>query len=483
MMDLRPVGYVIGLLVAALGATMLLPLAMDAIHANGHWPVFFESAIVTTLAGTLIALACANGRRRQLTLQQTFILTTSVWVALPIFGAIPFMQGATGATLTDAMFESMSGFTTTGGTVFVGLEDLPEGILLWRSMTQWFGGIGIVVVAMAFLPELRVGGMQIFKSEAFDTMGKVLPRAGEIAGRISAIYVVLTVACGFAYYAAGMTAFDALNHTLTTVSTGGFSTYDASMGAYQGAPEYVAAVFMLLGSLPFVRYIQLVAGSASPLFTDVQVRAFLGVVAITTPVMTLYRVALNGDLIEPAFREALFNIISIITGTGYASVDYQLWGSFPVVLFFFLGLIGGCAGSTCCSVKIFRYQILFSAIAVQIRKIHSPNGVFVPRFDGRPVPEDVLSSVMAFFVVFTLSLGITAVLLAMTGLDAITSISGAATAIANVGPGLGPIIGPAGNFAGLNDTAKWILTLAMLIGRLEVMVVLVLFTTAFWRDA
>jgi trk system potassium uptake protein TrkH len=483
MIDLRPIGYVIGLVVAALGVTMLFPLAIDAIYDNGHWPVFFESAVVTSLSGTLIAVACANGRRRQLTLQQTFILTTSVWVALPIFGAIPFMLGAPGANLTDAMFESMSGFTTTGGTVFVGLENLPEGILLWRSMTQWFGGIGIVVVAMAFLPELRVGGMQIFRSEAFDTMGKVLPRAGEIAGRISAIYVVLTIACGFAYYWAGMTAFDALNHTLTTVSTGGFSTWDASMGVYQGAPEYVAALFMVLGSLPFVRYIQLVAGSAVPLFSDVQVRAFLSVVAVTTVVMTLYRVALNGDMIEPAFREALFNIISIITGTGYASVDYQLWGAFPVVLFFFLGLIGGCAGSTCCSVKIFRYQILMSAIAVQIRKIHSPNGVFVPRFDGRPVPEDVISSVMAFFAVFTVSIGVTAVLLAMTGLDTVTSISGAATAIANVGPGLGPIIGPAGNFAGLNDTAKWILTVAMLIGRLEVLVVLVLFTTAFWREA
>jgi trk system potassium uptake protein TrkH len=240
---------------------------------------------------------------------------------------------------------------------------------------------------------------------------------------------------------------------------------------------------MVLGSLPFVRYIQLVAGSAGPLLHDVQVRAFLWVIMVTTVVMMLYRIVLNGDMPEPAFREALFNIISIMTGTGYASVDYQLWGSFPVVLFFFLGLIGGCAGSTCCSVKIFRYQILLSAIAVQIRKIQSPNGVFVPRFDGRPVPEDVIASVMAFFVVFTLSLGITAVLLAMTGLDTVTSISGAATAIANVGPGLGPIIGPAGNFAGLNDTAKWILTVAMLIGRLEIMVVLVLFTTAFWREA
>lgn len=483
MIDLRPVGYVIGLLVAALGVTMVVPLIADLVADNGHWPVFFEAGVVTALFGSLLALACANARRSALTLRQTFLLTTSVWVAMPLFGSIPFLLGAPQASVTDAMFEAMSGFTTTGSTVFIGLDDLPEGILLWRSMLQWFGGIGIIVVAMAFLPELRVGGMQIFRSEAFETMGKVLPRAAEIAGRISMIYVVLTIACAFAYYAAGMTFFDSLNFALTTMSTGGFANYDASMGVYQGAPEYVAAVFMVLASLPFVRYVQLVAGSARPLFLDSQIRAFMWMLAVTTIFITLYRLIVNEDELEHAFREALFNITSIATGTGYASVDYQLWGAFPVVLFFFVGLVGGCAGSTCCSVKIFRYQILMSAIAVQIRKIHSPNGVFVPRFDGRPVTEEVLSSVMAFFVLFTLSIGITSVLLAMTGLDVVTSISGAATALANIGPGLGPIIGPAGNFAPLNDAAKWILTFAMLIGRLELMVVLVLFTTAFWREA
>jgi trk system potassium uptake protein len=483
MIDLRPVGYVIGLLIAALGATMIVPLAVDAYVGNGHWPVFFESAVVTVLFGSLLALACANGVEDRLTLQQTFLLTTSVWVALPVFGAIPFLLGAPEATLTDALFEAMSGLTTTGSTVFTGLETLPAGILLWRSMLQWFGGIGIIVVAMVFLPELRVGGMQIFRSEAFETMGKVLPRAAEIAGRISTIYVALTVACAVAYYWTGMSFFDAVNHSLTTMSTGGFSTYDASMGAHQGAPEYVAAVFMVLASLPFVRYVQLVAGSATPLFSDVQVRGFLWVLGLTTIVITAYRILVNDDNIEHAFREALFNITSITTGTGYSSVDYQLWGAFPVVLFFFLGLVGGCAGSTCCSIKIFRYQILISSIRAQIQRIHSPHGIFTPRYEGRPVSEEVLSSVMAFFVLFTVSLGIISVLLAMAGLDLITAISGAATALANVGPGLGPIIGPAGNFAPLNDVAKWILTFAMLIGRLELMVVLVLFTSSFWRTA
>jgi trk system potassium uptake protein len=483
MIDLRPVGYVIGLLVAALGASMVIPMAVDFAADNGNWPVFFESGVVTVLFGVLLALACANGVADRLTLQQTFILTTSVWIVLPLFGGIPFLIGAPEASFTDAMFEAMSGMTTTGSTVFSGLETLPQGTLLWRSMLQWFGGIGIIVVAMAFLPELRVGGMQIFRAEAFDTMGKILPRAADIAGRISVIYVALTVACGIAYYWAGMTFFDAVNHALTTLSTGGFSTWDASLGAYRGAPEYVATVFVILASLPFVRYVQLVAGTARPLYLDTQIRAFLGVLAVATAMMALYRVIANGDALEDAFRESLFNTTSITTGTGYASVDYQLWGAFPVVIFFFLSFVGGCAGSTTCSTKIFRYQILISAIVVQIRKIHSPHGVFQPRYDGRPVPEDVLNSVMAFFLVFTLSVGITSVLLAMTGLDLMTSISGAGTALANVGPGLGPVIGPAGNFAPLNDTAKWILTAAMLLGRLELMVVLVLFTTGFWRTA
>ncbi len=481
MPDMRPVGYVIGLLVAALGVTMLLPMVVDMVYGNGHAPVFLESAVITSLTGALIAVACSNGVRDRLTLQQTFLLTTGVWVALPIFGAIPFVFGATEARIVDAVFEAMSGLTTTGATVLSGLDTLPQGLLLWRSMMQWFGGIGIIVVAMVFLPELRIGGMQIFRSEAFDTMGKILPRAAEIASQISVIYVALTVACALAYLVVGMPAFDAINHALTSVSTGGFSTRDASFGAFQGAPEYVAALFMVLASLPFVRYVQLVAGTAKPIFRDSQIRTFLIIILTVTLMMTAFRFVVNNDNIEHGFREGIFNVTSIITGTGYASTDYQLWGAFPVVVFFFLGLIGGCAGSTCCSVKIFRYQILFSAIVAQIRRLHSPHGIFTARFDGRPVGQEVLSSVMSFFVIFVVSIGAMSVALGMTGLDFITSLSGAATAIANVGPGLGDIIGPSGNFGALNDTAKWLLSFGMLIGRLELLVVFAIFTVRFWR--
>lgn len=482
MFDIRPVVYVIGLLVAALGGTMVVPLVVDILYGNGHWPAFLESAIITCVVGGLAALASANGVEARLSIRQTFLLTSGVWLMLPVFGAIPFVLGATEARYVDAFFEAMSGLTTTGSTVFTGLETLPEGLLLWRSMLQWFGGVGIIVVAMVFLPELRVGGMQIFRTEAFDTAGKVLPRAAQIASRIGVVYVVLTLGCTLAYVIVGMGFFDALNHAFTTIATGGFSTYDASFGVFQGAPEYVAAVFMVLASLPFVRYVQMMAGNAKPLYRDSQVRVFLGLLGTVVLAMTAFRVGVNGDLAEPAVREALFNVTSIITGTGYASVDYQLWGPFPVVLFFFLGLIGGCAGSTCCSIKVFRYQLLFASIRAQIRKIHSPHGLFEPRYDGRPVSQDVLSSVMSFFVVFIVSLGVLSVLLAATGLDTVTALSGAASALANIGPGLGDQIGPAGNFAGLNDTAKWLLAGGMFVGRLELIAVFAILTIGFWRQ-
>ncbi len=481
MIDLRPVGYVIGLLVASLGATMFVPLALDLWDGTTHWMAFLQSAIITTLAGGLVAMSCANGVSARLSLRQTFLLTTLVWLTLPIFGALPFVFGATNAGFTDAFFEAMSGLTTTGSTVFSNLETLPRGLLLWRGMLQWLGGIGIIVVAMVFLPELRVGGMQIFRSEGFDTMGKILPRAAEISSSISTIYISLTVACAFAYSAAGMVPFDAIVHAMTTIATGGMANSDASFVGMSPAAHYIAVVFMILAATPFVRFVQILAGTAQPLFSDPQLRGLLVVLSVCVLLITSWVWGREAVMTETAFREALFNVTSIMTGTGYANADYMGWGTFPVAMFFFIGLVGGCAGSTSCSVKIFRYQLLFASIKSQIRQIHAPHGVFTPRYDGKPVSDDVLNSVMAFFVAFLLLIGIVAVLLGMTGLDFITSVSGASTAVANIGPGLGDTIGPAGNFAALNDPAKWVLALAMFVGRLEIMVVLTILTVKFWR--
>ena len=482
MFDMRPVGYVIGLLTTCLGLTMLVPLAVDVAEGREHWPAFAESAIITVLAGLLTALSCQNATREGLTLQQTFLLTTGVWAILPLFGALPFILGVTDASVTDAYFEAMSGLTTTGSTVFSGLDEMPKGLLLWRGILQWLGGIGIIVVAMVFLPELRVGGMQIFRSEAFETMGKILPRATAIASQISVIYVGLTLACAATYLLLGMGAFDATVHALTTVSTGGFSTRDASFGAFSGPMEYAASVYMILAALPFVRYVQMLNGNRTALFSDIQVKGFMGTIAVLVLVTVIALQHIFPHHWEQSLREALFNIVSIISGTGFASVDYMGWGGFLISVFFFIGLIGGCAGSTACSVKIFRYQILIAAVKSQIKRIHSPHGIFTPRYDGRPITEDVIGSVMAFFLFFIVSLGVLSVALALTGLDFTTSLSGAATALGNIGPGLGDTIGPAGNFASLNDTAKWLLSAAMLCGRLELLAVYAILTVKFWRD-
>ena len=481
MLDLRPVGNLLGILIAILGVTMLLPAATAFIYGDGEMDTFLISAFLCVLVGGALGFSTAGAARGRLNIQQVFLITTLVWLVLPVFGAIPFILGEPKASYTDAFFEAMSGLTTTGSTVFTNLEMMPKATLLWRGMLQWFGGVGIIVVAMALLPALKVGGMQIFRSEGFDTMGKVLPRAAEISVSISSIYIFLTVACMLAYNFAGLSIFDAIVHSLTTVATGGFANYDRSFAAFSGAPEYVGAVFMVLASLPFVRYVQLVAGSTGPLFKDGQVRGFLKLLVALVVVTTVWRMVNNDVTLEEAFRTTLFNIVSILSGTGYASADYQLWGPFPMMLFFLIGLIGGCAGSTCCSIKIFRYQLLFAAIKAQVQLIHNPNGVFKARYEGQSVDVEVFSSVVAFFVMFIATLFLVAVALTLTGLDTVTAISGASAALANIGPGLGEIIGPTGSFEPLNDIAKWILAMTMLLGRLELLSVFVLFTAAFWR--
>ena len=316
MLDVRPVGYVIGLLVAVLGVAMLVPMVFDLLQGDPSWTAFAESALITILTGGLVSLSCANAVGEKLSIQQTFLITTGVWLALPIFGALPFLLGPTEARYVDAFFEAMSGLTTTGSTVFSGLDDMPFGILLWRGILQWLGGIGIIVVAMVFLPELRVGGMQIFRTEAFDTFGKILPRAGEIASRISGIYLGLTMLCAFAYFMSGMGAFDAAVHAMTTIATGGFANYDASFASFDPASEYVATVFMLLAALPFVRFVQLTAGTAQPLLRDTQIHVFLVTAFVIAAVISSQTLLYQEEFSEQAIRQALFNSVSLMTGTG-----------------------------------------------------------------------------------------------------------------------------------------------------------------------
>lgn len=482
MIDLRPIIYVIGLLVAAMGMFMIFPMLLDYAAGDEHWKAFFKSAVIALVSGGAMAIATSNAAGGTMTLQQIFILTTGVWIAMPAFGAVPLVLGEPGLSITDALFESVSGMTTTGTTVIEGIDNLPLGTNLWRGILQWLGGLGIVIVAMLFLPVMKVGGMQFFRSEGFDTLGKVLPRAIDISSALIQVYIALTVACAVTYFALGMTGFEAVVHALTTVSTGGFSTSDRSFGLFQGPAEYAAVVFMLLGSLPFVRFIQLAQGSLRPLFRDAQVRAYLRWNLYAVAAIVLYEVTTHNGTVEALLRETLFNVVSTFSGTGFSSVDLSAWGPFPFVVLIAVGLIGGCTSSTGCSVKVFRYLILFEAIRVQIRRLHNPNSVNSMRYDGRSVGQDVVDSVIVFFTLFILTFGVVAVLLGLTGLEFKTAVTASWTSVANVGPVFGPEVGGTGAVHAFPETAKWIMMAAMLVGRLELMSVYVLFMSRFWRN-
>ncbi len=466
---------------STLALAMCIPAIVDASSGNSDWQVFAGSATLTLFIGVLLMLTMRS-TIRQLGLRQAFVLTTLCWVITPAFAAIPFSFANLELSYTDAFFEAMSGVTTTGATVITGLDNAPPGILLWRALLQWLGGIGIIAMAIAVLPLLRVGGMQLFHMESSDTSEKVLPRAAQITAWIAVIYLVLTVVCAFAYWLAGMGTFDAWVHSMTTIATGGFSTHDQSIGHFNSPMiDTIATIFMLAGALPFVLYLRFIRGQRGALFADSQVRLFALLVFITVVLTSIYLIVSLGLETSGAFRYAVFNVVSMTTGTGYTTADFSQWGNFAIVLLFFVMFVGGCAGSTTCGLKIFRLQVLAGTAVTQIRKLTQPHGVFITYYNGKPVTESVVDSVMSFFFLYIVCYTALAVALGLTGLDFLSASSGAASAIANVGPGLGPIIGPASTFALVNDSAKWLLAAGMLLGRLELFTVLVLMVPAFWR--
>jgi len=479
----RTVLFVLGVLLSALSAAMLAPAIVDLQDDAEAAHAFFGSALIGMAVGGIMAFM-GRGTDNKLNARSAIILTGGSWAMLSTAAAIPLMLAGLELSWTDALFETTSGITTTGATVLTGLQDMPAGVLLWRSILQWIGGVGIIVTAMAIWPLLGIGGMQLFRLESSDTSEKVLPRAGQIAGAVSLVYLALTFACFVSYLAADMAPFDAVNHAMTTVATGGFSTHDRSIGAFaEGGADLVALVFMILAALPFLLYVRAASGRPDLLIIDPQSRAFLAVAFIAFAALTTW-LLVNGPETGselPAWRLAAVNGVSVLTGTGYASADFWLWGGGAAAIFFVLMFIGGCAGSTTCSVKIFRYQIAASAMNAYIAQYARPHAVKPIRYRGKPVPDDTVRSVLGFFFLFFGTFAVSASLLAIIGLDTVTAVSGAATTLANVGPGLGDMIGPAGTFKDLPDPAKWIMTANMLIGRLEIMTVLVMLAPGFWR--
>jgi len=478
---LQPIAFVVGILLIVLAAAMFVPAVLDWAMLDEDWQAFVAAGSVTLFVGVGLTLA-NRAARFSLTIRQTFVLTTVSWATITAFAALPFVLSDLGLDYADAYFEAMSGVTTTGSTILVGLDDAPPGILLWRALLQWLGGIGIIVMAIAVLPLLGVGGMQLFRTESSEKTEKVLPRAAQLSLSIALIYGALTLIWALLLWMAGMTGFEAVCHAMTTIATGGYSTSDGSIGHFQSAPVEIIVTFgMLAGGIPFVLYLRTLQGRPGALLGDSQVQWFVGVCLFATVVLTILQsVTLDTEMLT-ALRHAAFNGVSIITGTGYSSTDYGGWGAAAIMVIFFLKFIGGCTGSTTGSIKLFRYQVLFQVVRVQMGHLLRPHAVLVPHFNEKPIPEAVAGSVLGFLFLFIASVAVVAVLLSLFGLDFLTSLSGAATAIANVGPGLGPVIGPSGSFAPLPDGAKWLLSAAMLLGRLELFTVLVLFLPSFWR--
>ena len=479
MSNYKTVFFSLVILQMLLWVFMFIPIILQFVYSEID-SSFFGASIVTIIFGTLFFLSNLD-HDKQLTLQQAFLLTALSWLSIAIFGSLPFIFSDLNFSFTNAFFESMSGITTTGSTIISNLNEMPKSILLWRAILQWLGGIGIIIMAITLMPIMNVGGMQLFKISNNDSSEKILPKSKEIALRLIYIYTALTFLCGLTYKIFGMNYFDSLTHSMTTIATGGFSNYNESIGFFNSVSiEISAMIFIILGSLPFIAYIKFISGNKKILFDDAQIRSFFKIIIFSVAILTIYLAISNSA--ELNFRSVLFNIISILTGTGYVNAEFDTWGSFTLILFLGLMFIGGCAGSTTCGVKIFRIQILYLFISNQLKKIIYPKGVFVLKYDQNPIDNKFISSVISFIYMYLVIFFVLTALLSLTGLDFVTSISGAATSISNVGPGLGSIIGPNGDFSSLPNISKWILTLGMILGRLELFAILVLFLPSFWRN-
>ena len=480
MSNYKTVFFTLGVLQVVLGLAMIIPVIIQFIY-NELDSSFISSGIITIIFGILFFLSNLD-HDKKLNLPQAFLLTALSWLSIAVFGSLPFMFSDLDLNLTDAFFESMSGITTTGSTVIINLDIAPKSILFWRAILQWLGGIGIIVMAITLMPIMNVGGMQLFKISSNDTAEKILPKSKEISIRLIVIYSLLTFSCALFYKIFGMNIFDSLTHSMTTIATGGFSNYNESIGHFDSVLiETTSMIFILLGSIPFIAYIKFLNGDRNIFFSDTQIRTFFKVVLFSIIILFIYLTLLNKSFLEISVRSIAFNVISILTGTGYVTKDFDQWGNFPLIFFLILMFIGGCAGSTACGIKIFRIQLLYHFLSSQLKKIIYPRGIFVIKYDKNNIDDKFMSSVISFIFLYIVIFFLLTAILSLTGLDFITSISGAATSISNVGPGLGEIIGPNGNFSSLENSSKWALSMGMILGRLELFAILVLFIPSFWR--
>ncbi len=477
---LRPILYICGILALIMAALMLLPAGFAYFTHDQELQPFLDSAAVTAVTGLTLILLFSSSRITLAT-RQLYLLTTFSWILLSLAGSLPLVFAHHPLSLVDAVFESVSGITTTGSTVMSHLQTLPRSILLWRSLLQWVGGLGVIGMAVSILPFLQIGGMKLFQTESSDWSEKSLPKFHGLARALLLSYLLITLLCAVSYWMGGMSIFDAVNHAMTTVSTGGYATDDRSMARFGPIILWISVIFMMAGALPLTFFIRYFTTRSIHHRVDQQVMGFLLITASIIALLTLQLMSVNTLPPFEALTQAAFNITSVITTTGYASSDYTHWGQFSIALFFIVTFIGGCSGSTSGGMKVFRFQLSFLFLLNQLKKQVHPHGIFLIKYNGKRIEDDITASAIAFSFMFFIALAITTLLLTAFGVDFVTSFTGSVTALTNVGPGLGDIIGPAGNFAPLPDSAKWTLSFAMILGRLELLSVIVLFSTVFWK--
>ncbi len=482
MKTFSPVLVVLGVALCFVALLQGFPALLAWRLATGNLPAYALSALLSGGAG-LICIAVGHAHRSpHLQPRQMFLITATAWLVVPLFGAMPLLLSLEGLSVADAVFESVSGMTTTGSTVLVGLDAMAADVLLWRSLLHWIGGMGIIGMAIAVLPFLSLGGMKLFRTESSDWSDKSMPRTQQLLKHMVLVYMVLTLLCALLYRVFGMDTFNAVNHALATISTGGYSTSDSSFAQFSSpALHWICIVFMILGASPFVLYLRALRHRSLAPLGDRQLRGMLLMMAVLSASLAVAVWQTGDTSVGQAVTLATFNLVSVVTTTGFASADYTQWGNFAIVVFFFATFLGGCSGSTSGGIKTFRIQLCVTLIREQVARAIHPRAALPRSYNGVTVSDEILSSLVAFLFLMVLCLTVMTLLLSLTGLDLVTSLTGSVTALANVGPGLGPIIGPAGNFSSLPDMAKWVLCAGMIMGRLEFLTIIVLFSPAFWR--
>lgn len=472
----------VGFLLILEGLFMIIGIPFSIYFGDDDVLILLITGLSTSLLGLLLFLY-SKDKDKEIRKREGYIVVSIGWIVTSLFGALPFVLHGSIPSYTDAFFETMSGFTTTGASILNDIESLPHGLLFWRSVTQWLGGMGMIVLSLAILPILGIGGMQLFVAEVpGPTKDKLHPRVRETAVRLWGIYLLLTVAEIVLLWIGGMTLFDAVCHSFTTMATGGFSTKQASIAHFQSPfIHYVIIFFMFAAGVNFTLHYHLLHGRFTNLKKNEEFKFYLSVTLFWTVFVAAVLYLTNYGGIEKSFRDSLFQVVSIITTTGFITADYEIWGTMLVLLFFLLLFSGSCAGSTGGGIKIVRHLLLLKNSVLELRRLIHPRAVIPVRYNNHSVPAEIISNILAFFLFYIFIFIIGSLIMSLLGLDFLTAIGAVATSLGNVGPAIGSV-GPTDNFANIPDIGKWILSFFMLLGRLELFTILVIFSPAFWKS-